>query len=68
MKTTTTYVCVYVLWERVDVRWEFYLCKKTPPLYIEDLWGDLGLGYRLLTGRGTRRLGDWISGTRDAAA
>jgi hypothetical protein len=22
----------------------------------------------LLTGRGTRRLGDWISGTRDAAA
>ena len=23
-----TYVCVYVLWERVDVRWEFYLVKK----------------------------------------
>jgi hypothetical protein len=21
------YVCVYVLWERVDVRWEFYLVK-----------------------------------------
>ena len=26
----------------------------------------LVMGY--LTGRGTRRLGDWISGTRDAAA
>jgi hypothetical protein len=22
-----TYICIYVLWERVDVRWEFYLVK-----------------------------------------
>ena len=27
----------------------------------------MGVGL-LLTGRGTRRLGDWIRGTRDAAA
>jgi hypothetical protein len=35
-----TYVCVYVLWERVDVRWEFYLVK-TPR---EDLWGSSWFG------------------------
>ena len=40
---TNTYVCVNVLWERMDVRWELYLCKTTIYIYIEDLW-DLGLG------------------------
>lgn len=32
----------------------------------EDLWDPVLV--LLLTGRGTRRLGDWIRGTRDAAA
>lgn len=40
-ETTTTYVCVYILWERMDVRREFYLCKKKKkdPCYIEDFGG-----------------------------
>jgi hypothetical protein len=40
-----TYVCVYVLWERMDVRWELYLCKTTIYIYIYRGFVGSGIGY-----------------------
>ncbi len=67
-----TYVCVYAFGEWVDVGRELYLSiveggseklalEKSASVLVRQRVG-------LPTCFGTRRLGDWINGTRDAAA
>jgi hypothetical protein len=61
---TSTHIGIYVFWERVDVWREVYLVKRN--ILVRER--GPGWWWFSLTGRGTRRLGDWISGTRDVAA
>ena len=44
-----------------------YIGKRMRMRIGKTMWFEMVAG-PLLTGRGTRKLGDWISGTRDAAA
>ena len=56
-----TYVCVNVLWERMDVRWELYLCKTTTIYIYRGVVGS-GIGYCYLL---VEARVDWETGSAE---